>query len=171
MALFLSCGGTLVVLSHGDRYVGELLELQKECQGAFRGSIGKVGFLSRRYSGKGPHLTLTGESPGFSRVEAGKVGFLLSYDRDLRDPLVLPQKSQVLMRVTRGLLGFLSSQCRGLGPHLELSLEPQGSFPVLTWISVFLRRFNRLVRPCLLWSHGSPLSSRTVKVVSGFLSS
>ena len=63
-------------LSSGDRYVGELLELQKECQGAFRGSIGKVGFLSRRYSGKGPHLTLTGESPGFSQVEAGIMGFL-----------------------------------------------------------------------------------------------
>ena len=49
---------------------------------------GMVGFLLRRCSGKGPHLTLMGESPGFSRVVAGTLGFLSSYDRDFSDPLI-----------------------------------------------------------------------------------
>ena len=35
-------------------------------------------------------------------------------------------------------MGFLSIRCLGRGPHLELRLEPQGSSPVLTWISGFL---------------------------------
>ena len=72
----LNHGSSLVVagnsgfLSSGDGYVGELLELPKGCQVPFRGSRGKVGFLSRCCSGKGPHLALRGESPGFSRVAA-----------------------------------------------------------------------------------------------------
>ena len=72
-------------LSSGDGYVGELLELPQGCQGPFRGSRGKIGFLSRCLSPKGPHLALRRESPGFSRVAAGDLGFLLSYDRNLTD--------------------------------------------------------------------------------------
>ena len=130
-------------LSSGDRYVGELLELPKGCQVPFRGSRGKVGFLSRCCSRKGPHLTLRGESPGFSRVEARNLGFLSSCDGDLRDQLVLPQESQVSIRVVRGLSGFLSSLCRDIGPHLGLRPEPQVSSPVLTWISGYLWNFNK----------------------------
>ena len=100
-------------LSSGDGYVGELLELHQGCQGPFLGSRGKVGFLSRRFSGKGPHLALRGESPGFARVAAGNLGFLLSYGRDLRDLLVGTQESPVSMRVVRSLLGFLCSCYRG----------------------------------------------------------
>ena len=107
--------------------VGELLELHQRYQGPFQGSRGKVGFLSRHYSRRGPHLTLRGESPGFSRVAAGNLRFLLSYDGDLMDLLVLPQESQVSMQVARGFSGFLSSRCRDLGSHLELRLEPQSS--------------------------------------------
>ena len=55
-------------------------------------------------------------------------------------------------------------------PHLDLRLEPQGSSPVLTWISGFLWSFNRGVRPCLVWRHGTLLPSRGVKGLSGFLS-
>ena len=80
--------GPSVFLSSGDRYVGTLLELHQGCQGPFRGSRGKIGFLSRHRSGKGPHLALTGESPGFSRVVAVNLGFLSSYDGDLRDMLM-----------------------------------------------------------------------------------
>ena len=76
--------------SSADGYVRELLELHQGCQGPFLGSRGKVGFLSRRFSGKGPHLALRGESPGFARVAAGNLWFLSSYGRDLREPLVLP---------------------------------------------------------------------------------
>ena len=103
--------GPLVFLSCGDTYVGELLELPQGCQGIFRGSRVKVGFLSRCLSGKGPHLAGSQESPGFSQVGAGNLGFLLSYDGDLRDPLVWSHESPVSMQVSRGLLGFLSWSC------------------------------------------------------------
>ena len=129
-----------------------------------------MGFLSRRCSGKGPHLALRGESRGFPRGLEGIWGFFSSCNVDLMDPLVLPQESQVIVRVARGLSGFLSSQCRGIGPHLELRPEPQGSSPVLTWISGFLWSLNRGVRPHLVWRHGSPLPSQGVKGVSVFLS-
>ena len=160
-----------MLLSSGDGYVGELLELPQGCQGPFRSSRGKVGFLLRCRSGKGPHLALSGESPGFSRVAAGKLGSLSSYYLDLRDTLVGPQESPVAMRVARGLLGFLCSRCLSRGPHLELRREPQGSSPELTWISGFLWSFQRGVRPLLMWRHASPLYSRAGKAVSGFLSS
>ena len=130
-----------------------------------------MGYHSRRHSKKVPHLALRGESSGFSRVAAGNLRFLSSYDGDLRDPLVLPQESPVFMRVARGLSEFLSSLCQVLSTHLNLRLEPQGSSPVLTRIFGFLWSFHRGIRPRLLWRHGSVLSSRAVKVASGFLSS
>ena len=114
---------------------------------------------------------MSAESPGFSRVVAGNLGFLSSSNGDLRDTLVLPQEIQVSMRFARGLSRHLSRRCRGLCPHLKLRLEPQGSSPGLTWISGFLWSFNMGVRPCLFQSHGSPLSFRALKLVSGFLSS
>ena len=36
----LDVGGTLVLLSSGDGYVGQLLELQKDCEGPFGSSRG-----------------------------------------------------------------------------------------------------------------------------------
>ena len=160
----------VVFLSSGRGYVGELRELPQGCQGPFRGSRGKVRFLWRHRSGKGPHLAL-GDSPGFSRVAAANLGFLSSNDGDFRDQLVWPQESPVSMQVVRGLYGFLCSLCRGRGPHLELKPELQCSTPVLSWISRFLWSFKRGVRPHLVWTRASPLSSRAVTVVSGFLSS
>ena len=38
----LELGGTLVLLLSGDRYVGELLELQLGCEGPFGSSRGQV---------------------------------------------------------------------------------------------------------------------------------
>ena len=87
-------------LSSRDGNVGELLELHQGCQGPFQATRGKVGFLSRHCSRKGPHLALRGESPGFSRVATLKFVFLLSYNgnlRDLRDLHGLPQESSVSM--------------------------------------------------------------------------
>ena len=69
--------GNSLFPSSSDGDVGELIELLEWCSGPFRGSGGKVGFLSRHRSGKGPQLSLRGESPGFSRVAAG---FLLRCD-------------------------------------------------------------------------------------------
>ena len=124
--------GPSVFLSSGHGYAGELLELPQVCQGPFQGSRGKVGFLSRCRSGKGPHLALRGEPPGFSRVAAANLVFLSGYEGDLWEPLVWPQEIPVSMQVARGLLGFLSSHRRSLGPHLDLRPEPQCSSPVTT---------------------------------------
>ena len=119
-------------------------------------------------SGKGPHLALRGESPGLSPVQLGNLGFLSSCDGDLKPVHVAPGKAS-FHSSCGGLSRFLSSWCSGLRPYLKLRLEPQGSSPVLTWILGFLWSFNRGLRPCLLWRHGTPLSSRGFKEVSGFL--
>ena len=139
-----------VFLSSGDVCVVELPELPQGCQGPFRGSRGKVGFLSRCCSGKGPHFALRGQSPGFSRVDAGNFGFLSSYDGDLMELLMWPQESPVSMRVARDFSGFLSHLCQVLSPHLELRPQPQASSSVLTWISGFLCSLHRGVRPRLI---------------------
>ena len=73
--LYLSCGGSLSVPLEWIRVCRGLLELHQAFQGPFRGSRGKVGFLSRCCSRKGPHLTLRAKSPGFYRVAAGNLGF------------------------------------------------------------------------------------------------
>ena len=169
--LFLSCGGNLGVPLEWLRVCRELLELPQGCQGPFRGSRGKVRFLSRHQKGKGRHLELKGESPGFSQVAAGNFGFLSCYSGDLRDLLVWPQECPVSIRVVRGLSEFLSNRCWVLCPHLELRPEPLVSSPVLTRISGFLWSFHRGVTPRLVWRHSSPLSTRAVTIVSGFLSS
>ena len=159
-------------LLSGDGYFGEILELSQGCQGPFRGSREKVGFLSRGHHGKGPYLALRGESPDFSRVAAGNLVFLSSYDWGLTGPLVLSQECPVSMQVAMGPSGFLSSGFCVLSPYLELRPEPQISSPVVTWrISEFLWSFNSGVRPHLVWRPASPLSSRAVTVVSGLLSS
>ena len=101
----------------------------------FRGSGWRVGFLSRRCSGKVPQLELSGECPGFCRVVAV---FLSSYDLALRDPLVGLQGSPISKRVAMGPAGFLCSRCQARGPHLQLRPEPQGSSPGTIWISGFL---------------------------------
>ena len=144
----------------------EIVEGTRDCS---LGAAGTNGLMSR---GQGNLLAFGGrtESDTTSNLAAAAAAvrglrFFSSYTMELREPLVLPQGSQVSMQVARGLSGFLSSQCRGLGPHLELWLKP-----VLTWISGYLWSFNRGVRPHLVQSHGSPLASRAVKVVSGFLS-
>ena len=158
--------GPSVFLSSKDGDAGELLELHHWCQGHFRGSGGKLGFLSKSLSGKGPQLALRGESPGSSRVA---VGFHSSYDGDLRDPLVGPQGGPVSTRPPWGPSGFLCNRFRGQGPHLELRPEPQVSFPGTTSISGFLWGIHRGFRPHVLWNHASPLSSQLGKAVLGFL--
>ena len=50
--------GSLVFLSSGDGYLGDLPELYQGCQVPFRVSRGNMVFLSRHCSGKGPHLAL-----------------------------------------------------------------------------------------------------------------
>ena len=155
-------------LSSGDGYVGELLELPQGCQRPFRGSRGKVGFLSRHRSRKWPHLTLRGESPAFlelrqetwgpSRVTMGTSGTRscclrkVQFPASCEGPLWIPLQSIPGPRsssgVEAGTSGLLSSADMDLGIPME---------------------FQRGVRPCFLWSHASALSSQAVTVVSGFL--
>ena len=125
-----------------------------------------MGFFSGLFRGKGPQPALRGESPGFSLVV---VGFLSCYDGDLRDPLVGPQGGPVSTRVVRSPSGYLCSRCWVRGPHLEFRPVTQVSSPGLTWISGFIWGVHRGVRPRLVWSLSSPLSSRARKTVSGFL--
>ena len=129
-----------------------------------------MGFLSRRCSGKGPHLALRGESPEVSRVAVVNLGFLLSCNGDLNPAPVASEKSS-LHSSCEGPLGIPLQSGQGIWPHLKLRPEPQGSSPVLTWISGFLWSFNRKVRPCLVWRHGTLLPSRGFIKVLGFLSS
>ena len=154
-------------LSRADGDVRDLLELPQECQGSFQGLGGKVRFLLNHSRGKAPQLTLSGEFPGLSRVAAG----LLSSDNgDLRDPLFELQGGPLSTGVARGPSGFLCSRCQGRNPHLEMRPETLGFSPGPIWISVFLWNFHRGVRPRLMWRHAYPLSSRSGKAVSGFLS-
>ena len=162
--------GPSLFLSGEDGYVVELLELPQGYLVPIQDSRGKLRFLSRCLTGKGPHLPLRGESPGFSPVAPANMGFLSSYNRDLKDPLMGTHASPVSKRVVRGLSGFLCSRCQGPGPHLELRLKPQVSSPVLTWNSGLLWCFHRGVRPRLVWRHARPLSSRAGIAASGFLS-
>ena len=160
----------MVFLSSGDGYFGELLQLHPGCQGPFRGSRGKVEFLSRG-SGKGPILAFRGESPGFIRVAPRNIGFLSIYEGDIRVQLKLTQERSISIQVVGGLSGLLPSHCQGHGPHLELRPEPQSSSPVLTWNSGFLSSFHRAVRPRLMWRHASWICSRAGKAIFSFLSS
>ena len=127
------------------------------------------GFSLEKPQGKKPSSHLEGRISWFFLSCGRKLGVPLELLRDLRKSLMLPQESPVTMPVVRGFSGFLSSWYQVLGPHLELRLEPQASSPVLTWISGILWSFNRGFRPCLVWRHASPLSSRAVTVLSSFL--
>ena len=93
--------------------------MHQGCQVPFRISRENVGFLLRRCSRKGPHLTMTGEPHGFSQVVAG----FSSYYGELREPVMLPQGSPISIRVERGSWGLLSSHCRASRPHLGLCPE------------------------------------------------
>ena len=126
-------------LSIGDGYLGEFLELHRGSQAPFHVSRGNVEFLLRCCSRKRLHLALRGASCGFSRVVPANLGFLLSCNGELRDPLVFSG----ILSSCEGRLRLHLTRCKGLGPHLELTRDPQGSSPFLTWISGFLWRFNR----------------------------
>ena len=167
----MSCGSTLgFPLKQRRACLGNSCELLQVCQRPLRGSRGKVGFLLRRCSGKGPHLALRGDSPGFSRVAAGNVGFLSSYTGTSGTRLCFLRKVQYPVSC-EGPLGIPFQSNRGQGPLLELIREPQVSCPVLRCISGSIWSFHRGVRPRIMWRYASPLCSRAGKAVSGFLSS
>ena len=111
-----------VFLSRGDGYVRELLELHQGCQGPFRGSRGKVGFLLRHRRGKRPHLALRGESPAFS-VCSRENGVPLKLRRGPQGPARVASGKSSLHASCKRPLRMLSSRCRVLRPYLELRLN------------------------------------------------
>ena len=107
----------------------------KGCQVPFRISRGNVGFLLRRCSRKGPHLTMTGEPRGFSRVAVGSrvmtgnSSFLLCWPREV----------QCCIRIARESWGLLSSHCRANRPNLSHCPENLCSSPMATGISCYIQ--------------------------------
>ena len=107
---------------------------------------------------------------GISRSFSGygrKPWVPLTCDGDLKEVLMVPTESQEYFGVGRGLSGLQCVRCNGRGSHLELRREPQGSSPVLTWVSGCVCPFKQGVRSRHVWRHGTLLSSRVVKGVSG----
>ena len=90
---------------------------------------------------------------------------------DPKELLMVCMGSQEYCVVGTGLSGLHWARCNGRGPHLELRWEPQCSSPVLTLVSRCVCRFKQGVRCHLMWRHGTLLSSRVVKGVSGFQAS
>ena len=74
-------------------------------------------------------------------------------DGDLRDLLMVPMGSQEYYGVRKILSGLHWDRSNGRRPHLELRLEPQGSSPVLTWISGCLCHFKQGLKSRLVWRH------------------
>ena len=152
-----------------------------ECRRGCRGTSSVALRVSRTLSGLRTECAISLEMLQSERASArveGRISWLFSSCGNV--PLELQRGPQgpahgasgrsVSTQVVRGPSVLLCIRCRGQGPHLELRLEPQVSFPELTWISGFLWGFHRGVRLPLVCSHGSPLSSRARNVVSGFLS-
>ena len=75
--------------------------------------------------------------------------------------------SQDYCGVGTGLSGLHWVWCNGRGPHLELKQEPQVSSSVLTWGLGCVCLFKQGVRSPRVWRHGTLLSPRVVKGVSG----
>ena len=88
-------------------------------------------------------------------------------DGDFRELLRVPMGSQEYCGVGSGLSGFHWVWCNGRGPHRDLKWEPQGSSPVLTWVSGCVCHFKQGVRTRRVWRHRTLLFSRVVKRVSG----
>ena len=78
------------------------------------------------------------------------------------------RKGQSPCEFLGGLSGFLSRRCRGLRPCVQSVLEPEDSFPVLTWILGYLWSLPRGFRPRFEWWHECALSSHAVAAVSRF---
>ena len=66
---------------------------------------------------------------------------------------MVPMGSQEYFGLQRILSGLHWDQSTGREPHLELRREPQGSSPVLTWISGCLCHFKQGLKSRLVWRH------------------
>ena len=141
-----------------------------------RVEAGTSGFLFCSDVGFGLYMPFQTGSQVWTCVEEWNSAFLSSCGRkpcvpstcdgDFRELLRVPMGSQEYCGVGRGLSGFHWVWCNGRGPHRDLKWEPQGSSPVLTWVSGCVCHFKQGVRSRRVWRHGTLLSSRAVKGVS-----
>ena len=128
--------GPFVFLSSGDRNTRELLKLPQGCQGPFRGSRVKVGFLSRCRSVKVLHLTWRRESPDFfelwqetwgsSGVSTGASGLISCGDIQVCFPLQLEAQCQASCPVDIGIGSFLLRCDSAVTPTIMFCVDPQG---------------------------------------------
>ena len=154
--------GDSAFLWSGDGYVGRLLGFHKGCQVPFLLPRGKVGFLRKHCSIKGPHLAWRGEFRGFCGVVVGSSQLLSScvgtwgahscFLREVRSPLELRGAPRDSSRVTAGM-------------NRASSQVPEGASPFLTSVSGFLCSLNRGGKPCLVLRHGTRLASLVVNGV------
>ena len=94
--------GLSCFLSSGDGYVGELLELQKGCEGPFE--VPEVRSEYPRDASAEMGLISPGGENLLDFLELRQV--LSTYDGDISDPLWWAHERPVLMRVARGPLGI-----------------------------------------------------------------
>lgn len=153
-------------LSSGDVYVRKHLVLPEGCQKLFLRFKREDDFSLETLQQKRPHLALTGRiSCVFLCAAAANMGFLSSNNGGPQDSTVSGKSS--LHASCQTLRIPLHSFSSHRGPHMELRVEPQDSFPVPTWIwgssGVSIEVRPRLVETCM-----SALS-RDGNSVSGFL--
>ena len=96
--------GPLFLLSSGDGYVGELLELQLGCEDPFEVQEREGMITLETPQRKWASSHLEGRT-SWMFSSGGRC--LSSYDMDFRDPLLRRQERPGSMRVARGPLGIL----------------------------------------------------------------
>ena len=124
--------------------------------GTSRGAAGKSSLYSRCEGERGIALESQQGNRASRRIEGGilrsfsrcgrKPCIPSTCDGDLKELLRVPMGCQEYCRVGRGLSGLHWVWCNERGPHLELRRDPQGSFPVLMWVSGCVYHFKRGVR-------------------------
>ena len=160
---------------------GVSLKLQWGTQGASRVAPGKSS-LHLSYEGEcGISLESRQGNQASRRFEGGISRSFSSWGRkpwvpytcdgDFRELLMVPMESQEYCGLGRGLLGLHWGGCSGRRPRFYFRQEPQGSSPVLTWVSVCVCHFKQGVRSRLVWRHETLLPCRVVKGVSGLQAS
>ena len=153
--------GNSAFLSSGDGYLRKLLGFHKGFQVPFRDPRGNVGFLGKRCSVKGPHLTLRGEFCVFLWSCGRKLRVPLELCGGLGDPLVFPQEvrsafelrgepwdsshvtagmSRASSRVEAGTTVFRPSAHMDLRDLMDAQQGSQASFCVEKWNSASLFR-------------------------------
>ena len=158
----MSRGGTL----------GVPLEWRRVCRGTSL-VASRVSRTLSRLKSKVRSLSMPQQKRDSSRIEGRISWFFTSCGRKFGVPIELLWGSKGPAHVASGesslheiFEGPLRIPLQSvLGPMSSSGLrtEPEGSYPVLTWISEFLWSFNRGVRPRLMWRHASLLSSRAVQ--------